>query len=361
MTIETLPFNLKKHVNSQLVRSLAEHPLPWLQFEESTGKFIIVIDNHLMSMYRACPQHFVWAAIRGIKKKAQKIEGSERVWFLDFGILLHRMIELYYKSFREPGFDLNAWCVTRAVAEWNEMKMDVHNEHKEYKSIGGVHGFVGLLVQFGSIFTLQNEALRIIGSEISFGRNKEIPLFIGNDLEVYLSGRIDLIVDDGVFISPMDHKSHGFFKGDMTLQYMNQEGPTGYIYALSTILPTIIPKDMILKRDCSRILMNLISKKATDVPLERFKRFALRKTQWQLEAYKLRMIDTAVKILEDVDRHFMDLPVLRNDKMCTNWHFSDCSYIDLCRQGSIELMEATINNGYITGPIWDTEAVKPIT
>lgn len=347
--------------SSQLVEYTQRNLLPWLRYDTEAKKFIMILDNHLMAMYRACPQHFIYNAARGLKKKSTKVEGVERVWYLDFGILLHRMIELYYKSFRDPGFNVVDWATTRAVVEWNAMDMDVHKEHKECHSIGGVHGFVGLLVQFGTIFAPQNESMRIIGSEIAFGRNKEIPLFIGDDLEVYLAGRIDLIVDDGVFISPLDHKSHGYFKGDMTLQYMNQEGPTGYIYALASILPKIIPEDMILKRDCSRILMNLISKKPTDNPLERFKRFPIRKTAWQLQEYQLRMVDTARKILEDIDRHILELPVIRNDKACTNWFYSDCTYLDVCRQGSIDLMEATIKNGYMTGPIWDTEAVKPIT
>jgi hypothetical protein len=176
-----------------------------------------------------------------------------------------------------------------------------------------------------------------------------------------LAGRIDLIVDDGVFISPMDHKSHGYFKGDMTLQYMNQEGPTGYVYALSSILPKIIPADQILARDCSRIIMNLISKKPTDVPLERFKRFAMRKTAWQLQQYQLRMVHTGEDILRDLERHVLGRPVYRNDKMCSNWHMRECLYLDDCRQGSRELQEATRKNGYIVTEIWNTEAVKPIT
>jgi len=356
-----IPFHLKRHVNSPLVAYLKDNPLPWLSFDADSEKFIMVLDNHLMSMYRGCPQYFIHNAVEGLKKRGERVQGAERIWFLDFGILLHRMIELYYKSFREPGFNVIEWATARAVEEWNKMDMNVHVEHKECKLIGGLHGFVGLLVQFGSIFTPQNECLRIIGSEVSFGRNKEIPLFLGNDLEIYLAGRIDLIVDDGVFISPMDHKSHGYFRGDMTLQYMNQEGPTGYIYALSSILPKIIPEDMILKRDCSRIIMNLISKKPTDVPLERFKRFAMRKTSWQLQEYQLRMVDTCVKILDDIERHVLGLPVYRNDKMCTNWHMRDCDYIDLCRQGSMDLQEATVKNGYVKLPIWNTEEVKPIT
>src|SRR5882672_1698268 len=116
------------------------------------------------------------------------------------------MFELYYRDFRRPDFDVTKWATERTLKEWNEMKMDVHAEHKEYKLIGGVHGLIGMLIQYSVVMTPVNEKLRVLGSEISFGKAKEVPLYQGPDLEIYLSGRMDLIVDDGFFICPMDHK-----------------------------------------------------------------------------------------------------------------------------------------------------------
>jgi hypothetical protein len=345
--------------SGQLIDFLDRTPLPWINYDIEKEKIIIVIDNHLASMYRACPQHFVYSAIQGQQPKSQTREGEvQRIWFLDFGIILHKMLEIYYKEFRKPNFDLVTWATKTAIEEWREAKMDVHCEHKEYKLIGGVHGFVGLLIQFGTIFSPQNEKLRIIGQEISFGRRGEVPLFIGEFVEIYLAGRMDLAVDDGYFICPMDHKSMGYFKGDPSVQFLTDEGPEGYVFALHTILPTIISPDEILKRDCNKILMNLISKKPTDSPTERFKRVSIRYTTYQLIKYQERMISTAEDLLHDMERIANDFSIRRNTFACTDWKHGHCNYMDVCRQGSKDAVESTLKNGFIKMPIWNTETVN---
>ena len=313
-------------------------------------------------MYRACPQHFVYSAIYGVAPKADKMEGeAARIWFLDFGIILHKMIELYYKDFRTPGFEPLKWATERATKEWFEMRMDVHAEHKEYKLIGGLPGFVGLLCQFAHVFTPENEKIRIIGQEVSFGKRGEVPLLVNDDVEFYLAGRMDLIVDDGYFICPMDHKSEGYFKGDPAIRYETEEGPTGYVFALHKLLPQMVEEDQILKRDCNKILMNLISKKPTNTPAERFKRVPLRKTTDQLAQYQDRMITTCVHLLNDVENLAHAMPVYRNTFACTDWKHGLCKYRDVCRQGSREGEQATLQNGYVQVQLWDTEAVLPTT
>lgn len=333
-----------------------------MHWDKKKQKLIVVVDNHLMQTYRACPGNFFLANVEGYhKKSALREDDKERIWNLDFGIVLHKMIEIYYQNFRNQGFDPDFWAVERAVKEWQGMRMDVHAEDKEFKLIGGMHGFVGLCTQFATVFTPQNEKLRILGSEISFGRAKEVPIFIGKYLEIYLAGRMDLIIDDGYFICPMDHKSEGLFRGDPGLKYETDEGPTGYVYALSKILPSIVPAGEILKRDCSKILMNLIQKKPTDNPAERFKRVPVRKTAWQLEQYRVRMCSTVVHIIEDMERYVIGISPYRNTMMCSNWFHRDCVYRDVHRQQSREAELSTLSNGYIKLPIWNTEEVKPTT
>lgn len=344
--------------SGSLIEFLDVHPLPWLYYDKAKGKFIMIVDNHLMSTYRGCPQHFFNSHVLGLKRKLEGAEAkAERVWFLEFGICLHEMLEEYYKTFRDPYFDMTQFCTKRAAELWAEHQMDDFAEEKEYKSIGGLKGFIGLLIQYVTILSPENEKLRVLGTEVSFGKNLEVPLYIDENLEVYLSGRMDLIVDDGYFICPMDHKSFAVFKGDVALRYATDEGPTGYVYALSVVLPDLVPEEMILKRDCSKILMNLISKAPTKDPRDRFKRVSLRKTSWELEQYKFRMGATAKHMLEDVGRIALGLPIHRNTQVCQNWMHRTCSYFDICRQQSRDGELATIQNGFLTMPLWDTEKV----
>ena len=342
--------------SGNLIEFLKVHPLPWLYYDEAKGKFIMVVDNHLMSTYRACPQHFINAHVLGLRRKTIEAR-AERVWFLEFGICLHEMLEMYYKTFRKPYFDMVKFCTEEAVAVWTEHQMDEFTEEKEYKTIGGLKGFIGLLVQYCTVLSPENEKLRVLGTEVSFGKNLEVPLYIGEEFEVYLSGRMDIIVDDGYFICPMDHKSFAVFKGDVALRYATDEGPTGYVFAMSTVLPKLIPEELILKRDCTKILMNLISKAPTKDPLDRFKRIALRKTSWELEQYRMRMQHTASHLLFTVNAFAQGALVYRNTQVCQNWMHRTCSYFDICRQQSREGELVTIKNGFITTPLWDTESI----
>ena len=346
----------------QLIDFLDSTPLPWIRYDKSKGRLIVVIDNHMLSTYRNCPQHFFYSNVQGYQKKSGVKEGEkERAWYLDFGVLLHKMLEMYYQEFKNPDFDVTKWASVRAMAEWQEMKMDAHSEHKEFKVIGGAFGFAGLLMQYASVMSPLNERLRILGTEISFGRNGEVPLFIGEDINIYLAGRMDLIVDDGYFICPMDHKTMGAFRGDPGMQFETEEGPTGYIYALSVILPLFVPEEQLLKRDCSKILMNLIQKKPAPTPQERFKRVPIRKTTQQLVDYQYRMINTVTHLITDLTLYVGSGNLPRNTTACTNWHMTTCAFRDVCRQSSREAEQATLNNGFLKLPIWDTESVEPTT
>lgn len=345
---------------------LSQNPLPWLHYDETKGKFVMVIDNHLMSTYRMCPQHFVNMHVLGLRRKASGLSGSmstkaSRIWFLEFGIVLHKMLELYYRNFRNPGFNPIDFICENAGKMWIEHSMDEFSEEKEYKTIGGAAGFIGLLSQYVMILSPENEKIRVIATEVSFGKNLEVPLFASYDshpdFEMYLSGRMDILVDDGYFICPLDHKSRGVFKGELGLEYQTDEGPTGYIYALKKILPTFVPEDMVLKRDCSKILMNFIQKAPASDPATRFKRIPIRKTEWQLEQYRLRMINTGEEILNSLVQFAVSFPVHRNTMVCQSWMYRQCAFFDICRQASQEGELITIQNGFVKTPLWDTEAV----
>jgi hypothetical protein len=347
-----------KPPSGQLIEFLNRTPLPWIRYDELKGKLIVVVDNHLLQTYRNCAQYHIYSNTLGWQKKSGLKEGEkQRVWYLEFGIVLHKMLEHYYTHFRESDFDAIKWATVDAMAAWHEAEMDAHTDHKEYKTIGGAVGFSTLLLQYANAMSPLNEKLRIIGTEVSFGRNGEVPLYIGEDIEIYLAGRMDVIVDDGYFICPMDHKTMGSFRGDPGLQFETEEGPTGYIFALTKILPTIVPEDQLLKRDCSKILMNLISKKPKDNPAERFKRYPVRKTTQQLELYRLRMIQTVEHLVSDLESFVSGSPVPRNTTACTNWHMFTCNYRDVCRQASPDAELATLNNGFVRLPIWNTEEV----
>jgi hypothetical protein len=335
--------------------------LPWIYWSEDEKRLVFNINNTYLSMYRSCPSYFFLKAVEGWARRSGGTVA--RNWFLDFGSLFHKLMEVYYKHFREADFDLNKFAIQRAGDFWESMKMDEHMGHKEFLSIGGYQGFAAMLIQYAIQFKPENERIKVLATEVSFGRGREVPIYqsFGSNAEcgadIYLSGRLDIIADDGYYIFPLDHKTMGAFKGDPLVRFLNDDGPTGYVYCLKKILPTIIPEELILKRDCKMISMNLISK---SIPKEgsRFKRLSLRKTESQMVSYRERVISTCNHILTDLECYVRGQSIMRNTSNCTDWYHHECDYIDVHRQSDRAAELATLSNGYVQLPIWNTETVE---
>ena len=339
---------------------LESHPsIHWIALNPKTGLYEIFVDNSIMSSFRGCPQSFIYTWVEGYQSLG-------RSWILDFGSCFHKMVEIYYKTFRSEGFDLIDWAVRQGAECWKKFNMDAHSHVKEYITMNGVKGFCTLLAAYGARFSSDNERLRVIGTEIAFGHKKEVPLGYVTSaisktpyLECFLSGRIDVLVDDRSSICPLDHKTKGTLRNDPSKGYELDEGPTGYIYAVNSILPALISElglePEMLNRNCNKILMNYVSKAPTTDPNERFRRLPILKTSYQLEQYKNRMLITAEDLFRTLIRYAESGQVYRDTSKCTNMYGSDCPFIAIDRQGSKENELVVIKSAFKAGPIWNTE------
>lgn len=349
---------------------LEQNPLHWITLSEG-GIYEMVLDNQMMSDYRACHDYFIEAHVRGMGFKS-----GGASWYLQFGIWFHEMMRIYYTSFRESTFDMEEWAIKTGRAEWDRLELDNFKDHKEYKSIGAFLGAMGLLVSYATRFSAENERIRVIGTEISFGHKREVHLgdidisvpcdscqrtphdFEYTWLRCYLSGRIDLLVDTGDYICPLDHKTRGSFRFDPALEYEMEEGPTGYIYATKKILSSFLrANDLegLARRSTNKIIMNFISKAIPSEGRERFKRLPIYKTDEQLEAYRLRMLATHEEIFRDLIRFSSGLPVSRDTSKCTQWHMHECNYFYIHRQNSAANEELIRISNYEKKEIWNTE------
>lgn len=344
-----------------LERLLEENPLHWIQINNESGIYELVLDNQMMSDFRSCPAYFIEAHVKGIVGKGRSFD-------LDFGLLFHSMMEQYYREFRTPGFNVQNWAINTAVREWAKRDMNFHSEHKTYKVVGGVMGFVAILIAYANRFGAENERLRVIGTEISFGHKKEVelgtiwlpyrPEGTAPYLMLYLSGRIDVLVDDGTSIAPLDHKTMSQIKYGPTIRFEVDSGPTGYIYAISKILPSLTNDRLLLNRSCNKIIMNFISKTPTKDEKDRFKRIPIMKTQEQLESYRQRMLLTGEAIFRTLIQYASYGIVMQDTSKCTNWYMHDCLFLPIHRQNSKENELLIINQFYDKRPIWNTEEVR---
>lgn len=333
----------------------------WLKIGED-GVVELYLDHHSLSTFRQCEASFELSMMAGIKAK-------HKSWNLEFGIIFHKMIEKFYIAKRDDKFIFEEW-LKLGMKLWLDKRMEEQfSEHKMYKTLGGVFGFIAMMGQYADHFAAEIDRLRPIGIEIVFGKKKECALgsftaglhtitdFVGlfkeTTVRCYLTGRIDFLMDSGSAIGPLDHKTTAFFRGNPTNAYDPQEGMTGYVFASQQIIKQRFP-ELLQNRKVDRIWMNFAQITPNENAMERFKRVPIFKTDWQLEQYRQRQLRTFHKIY--------DMIVLGerpdwNTAVCNNMFHSDCQFKNLHRQNTNNAMVQILQQDFIVAPLWNPEEV----
>jgi len=330
--------------------------LHWIQYNPEDGVIEFYLDNHMLQTFRECEEQFWTYFVLGYS-------GKGRVWYFDLGTCVHKMVELYYLLRKAKKFDLQYWGIEICKQIWNTMEMEFYKDHpiwkSDYEKLGGLFGFCGLMLQYAQYFNLDNERIRVIGAELYFGKKKEVPILSNHQLysfapfRLYLSGKIDLLVDNGNEIGPMDHKTKKDFRGKNPLiNWEVQEGMTGYVYAAQQLLKHFPDVD---RKPCNKIWMNFLQINSTkDTKMsDRFKRYALFKTDEQIEDYKKRQISTVSRIYQLLINP--DMSRMWNTQACVG--YSTCPLQQIHRQGSKESMFKILNAEFKRDGMWDCEKV----
>lgn len=330
--------------------------LHWIK-ELDEGRYEMVLDHHMLSGWRSCQANFELLHIEGRRIKA----GYS--WPIEFGTLLHKMIEDIYKWRADGTFTLDR-LTHEAYHMWDEKNMERFKDHKTCKSLGGKMGFIALCHAYAQYYTQDWERLRIIGTEIAFGRNREVPLDVvdmkGHQgrpirLHCYLSGKIDFLADDGNKIGPVDHKTRAAFGiQDLGAGYNPHEGMSGYVYAAKHIIKTHYPK-LAEQRQVNTAWMNFIQISHETNPLKRFKRVLLMRTDYQLEQFRLRQLETFKDIFRYLDE---ERPASWNTEMCAHWYGTDCVYRAVHRQPDEQSQLIVLNNDYTHNTYWNPEETE---
>lgn len=326
--------------------------LHWLRINPEDHVLEIYLDHHALSMFRACPAHFHLTMVEGRRGK-----GGE--WSLEFGILFHRLMEYYYGNFRRSDFAVRQ-VVELGTDLWYQGKFEQYKEITKYKTLGGIEGLKGLIIMYSLRYQSENERLRVIAAETYFGKAKEVPLQLEPTpyapFRLYYAGKIDLLVDDGTNIGPMDHKTHADFRGkDPNDFYTVQDGMTGYVYASRYMIRNVLNLD-VMSRRANSILMNHVQVKPAKTIHEQFSRIRMHKTDAQLEEFRTRQIATARDIMNMLYGTFQDPPIQPwwDTSHCSNWFHKECMYKPLHRVDPANQF-VVLNSDYDVKPIWDPE------
>jgi hypothetical protein len=329
----------------------------WLQIGED-GVLELYLDHHALSTFRQCEAAFE-LSIMG------NVQSTKKSWNLEFGIIFHKMVETFYILQLENKFSFAEW-LSYATELWGERDMDGNfYEHKMYKTLGGLPGFLAMMGQYVNHFAGDMDRLRVIGVEITFGKQKEVLLgeftspyaistALQSNIRCYLTGRIDFLMDNGSAIGPLDHKTTAYIRDNPANSYDPQEGMTGYIYASQRIIKDKFP-ELLAARKVDRIWMNFAQIAPEADAMKRFRRIPIYKTAYQLNEYAQRQLRTFHKIY--------DMLVLGerpdwNTAICNNFFHSECQFRSLHRQNTPSALFNVLNSDFKVGTEWNPETLK---
>jgi hypothetical protein len=278
--------------------------------------------------------------------------------------LFHKCLEYYYTHFRRDDFTVKRWF-DFASNKWAQGNFENYKEIPGYKNLGGRMGYLAMLQEYWLRFSAENERLRVIGTELYFGKGKEVPLLTEPmnariPFRLYLAGKIDILVDTFTHIAPMDHKTHGDFRGqNPNKAYEIQEGMTGYIYATRELVKKFDLEPG--SRQTNMIIMNHVQVKPAATATnnktfqDRFSRIPMRRNDWDLEDFRMRQIATARDIFNMLIDKFDGITPQYNAGVCNNWWHNECQFAKVHRQTGAEAQFFVLQNEYVKKPIWDPE------
>lgn len=342
------------------------------------GVLEMYVDHHQLSTMRTCEAKFYEEQFAHVGPR------TSRYFSLEFGCWFHEILEDYYNAFKKTGLPpvVDEW-ISAGLKLWNAyglddfapakgtLTKDMYGDKKKYYALCNWDtkgAITRLMIQYYTFYA--NQRMRVVDTEISFGRAKEVYLgefyILGILVRCYLTGRIDLLVDNGTNIGPVDHKSTAKFDGYESDDFDPHEGITGYIYAINSILASSTTESegypQVAPRLCRGGWIYHVSL-ADNTP--RFKPTPVFKTPQQLEDYRKRQLRTCQRIYNlaasttGVDSQpFNYGSVEFNALICNNIYNSPCPFRELHRQPFIQ-REGTITQFYQINPAWDP--AKPPT
>lgn len=357
--------------------SEAQSRYHWCRYNKETNTIELFLDHYMLSCLRTCEAKFYLEHLLKIKPKYDT--SKRKPWFFDFGEYIHWCLEQFYNSFKvsKVAPPVDVW-LNQCKMKWAVMRMDDYGsdeafpaDQKKYQEVKGWEGVAGLLTQYYVFY--MDMRLRVIDTEITFGHNREVflgsfDINIGNpedgDIWVrcncYLTGRIDLLVDNGYKIGPVDHKTTHKFDGFEHQDFNPHDAMTGYILAIHEILKNYYPvttHHVGMSPICKGGWIFHLSACTPSTPRDkskqqgpRFKTTPLDKTVSQLEDFKARQLSTFKRVAELL---FNDKVPEWNTTNCNNMFFRACEYKPIHEQPSEE-WQSIIDRFYTIGEGWDT-------
>lgn len=286
---------------------------------------IVSLDGTILNSIQSCARKTKYQFVDHI----QTVDKAEA---LENGDLMHKMLEIYYTlrgnlSTETPVFSdfLSAGIIVNPedpilsavrAGRYFASKMDLPTEIIE-ECIFQFQEYV----KFYNHDSLRPLAVEEVGSKV---------LFDGPELKIVYNFKIDVVMEQGNLIIPMDHKTSRRRQEPTSLS--NQF--IGYCFGLNT----------------QHIMINKIGFQKTLKPAERFQRIILTYNKERIEEWIENTIYWVQVLQEHIDNNFWPQNFTSCDK------YSGCIYNRICEKDP-ESRSYLIERDYKTGEAWDVASI----
>jgi len=276
------------------------------------AKVNIVLDASKYDMFRLCEARYNYTYnlnIRQAKGKAHQ---------LDRGTLCHVGNEVYYEILKQGGRYEDAVNASLSkIKEAGVILTDLDSDE--------IIRIVNIMEEYYDYWRVADQMFQIVAVESPF----MYQLYSDDEVGIYMSGKIDLIVSDNKYTSlPYDHKSQDRF---YEINHMSNQF-----------------KNYCMASKSEQLIVNRIGFQKSFKSEGRFKRVPVSYDAIALEEWKNNVVTSVMHYINCVAEGKWPM----NETSCDKYN-RQCEYYDICDASGLPAKNYKISSDYIVVPEWD--------
>lgn len=309
------------------------------------GKWEIYLDATMCSTFGQCEMMFYESFVQSLTPK------GERPFARDLGSWWSEVMEHVYGGWFRTELTISAMDALKIATQvWEDLKMDELEKYhpRSYKQFGGRYGALAMIADyFNRQLPVDYQTWKIVASEASFGRNKEVCIGETERIILFWMGQPDLFVVSGSRLFPVDHKSVAYIDSNTAKRYKPHIQIPGYIIA-----GQILCKSLGMDIPVDRAIINCVARsdrqdKSGESKHPRFRRISVSYSPEELEEWRSRRLEQA----ERLRYCFENNKWAWNEAICSNYYNRPCSFQNI-HEKPPAIRQVVIAADYVKRDFW---------
>lgn len=206
------------------------------------GRYRFRVDHHKINDFNTCDRYFNYRHMADAN--GQVWGGKTLNMKIALGSWWSRVMEMFYHEMTYGTLPSEHVMYRFASDAWAELDMERYKTQDQksleiYEKFGGPDGGRLMALEYYNAFGAAHfTQWQVIGAELGFGWQDELPLGEDDKVVVYYGGKPDLILLDKSqnMIMPLDFKTKDNVPGNVNVMFKPHPQTAGYIFAVGKLL-----------------------------------------------------------------------------------------------------------------------------